>query len=174
MRISTLRCALRRCKVTRLRYTIRQIDMQPYIHMERTYKWSRNTIGLIIFELIVLCVLFQLLAQFSLRLTPKEAIEPMILCVLLIVLAQLLCGAYEWSCFRSLPTMYIRGFQGFFLGAVLCALLINWMLPSVNELRFEFAFIFASIIVLTTLRSLICGAMTGKNERNRRQSQPLN
>ena len=147
--------------------------MQPYIRVEETYRWTRNAFCLIFFELIILCVLFQLFAWFTLHLTPQEAMEPMIVCTLTILSALLFCGAYKWSCFDSLPNMYWRGFLGFFLGAFLCTLAIDWVLPSVNEFRFKFAFIFASIIVLTTIRSLICGAVSGKDGRKRRNSQAL-
>ncbi len=144
--------------------------MQLYIGIERIYRRTRNTCWLVFFELLVLCVLFQLFSWFTLRLTPYEAMEPMVACTVTILIALIFCGAYEWSCFKSLPTMYCRVFLGFCLGTVLCTSLANWLVPSIDVFRFEFAFIFVSTIVLTTTRSLICGALTEKNKRNRRQN----
>lgn len=149
--------------------TIRSMDMQPYTRVAETYRSTQNAFWLIFFELIVLSALFQLFAWFTLHLTPREAMEPMVVCTLIILSALLLCGAYKWSCFESLPNMYWRCFLGFVLGTLLCTTVIDIILPSVNVFRFKFAFIFAGFIVLTTVRSLICDAMSGKDRRNRRR-----
>ena len=145
------------------------MDMQPYSQVEETDRSTQISLWLIFFELIVLCALFQLFASFTLHLTPLEAMEPMVICTLIILSALLFCGAYKWSCFESLPNMYLRCFLGFVLGTVLCTTVIDIMLPSVDVFRFKFAFIFASIIVLTTMRSLICDALCGNDRRNRRR-----
>ena len=132
--------------------------------------WTRNSLGLAGFEFIVLCLLFELFAWFSLGLQPAQVIGPMFWCAGAVSLATLVAGAYRRSCFESIPKMYTRGGIGFVVATLVCMALISSEFPLLNDVRFKFAFLFASVIVLMTTRSLLCGlvahtARQGRSER---------
>jgi len=137
----------------------------------------RISLSLIIFELIVIGLLFQLFAWMTLGLAPIDVIWSTLCCSAAVSGAALICGVYGKRGFESLPNMYVRSYLGFALSVVLCVILTNSAFSSVNDTRFTFAFIFSCTIVLTTTRSLFCewaGTDTsGEHKRRRSMDNPL-